>query len=257
MENKENLEVNTSENVEQTTEETQQPKTYTQEEVDAIVGKAKARAKAKIEKDYNRKYGDLMDTLKAGTGKEDVEELNDTFTKFYESKGIKINKKPNYSTKDIETLATAEANEIINAGYEDVVEEVDRLAEIGAENMTAREKAVYKALAEHRQKAERSKELAKIGVTDAEYNSPEFKEFASMFRSDIPITKVYDQYRKSQPKKEIKPMGSMKNTTSDDNGVKDFYTIEEARKFTNKDFENNPKLFEQVVKSSHKWGKNG
>ena len=252
MENKETLEVIASENAEQTAEETQ-PKTYTQEEVDAIVGRAKARAKAKIEKDYNRKYGDLMDTLKAGTGKEDVEELNDTFTKFYESKGIKINKKPDYSTKDIETLATAEANEIINAGYEDVVEEVDRLAEIGAENMTAREKAVYKALAEHRQKAERSKELTKIGVTEEEMNSSEFKEFASMFRSDIPITKVYDQFKKSQPKKEFKPMGSMKNTTSDDNGVKDFYTYEEAMRFTKKDFDKNPALMKAVENSMSKW----
>ena len=38
-----------AENVEQTTEET--PKTYTQEEVDAIVGKKIARTKAKLGRD--------------------------------------------------------------------------------------------------------------------------------------------------------------------------------------------------------------
>jgi hypothetical protein len=32
-------------------------------------------------------------------------------------------------------------------------------------------------------------------------------------------------------------MGSMKNTDSGDSGVKDFYTPEEARKFTKKDFD--------------------
>ena len=44
----ENLVTEVTENVEQTTEETQQPiKTYTQEEVDAIIGKKKARWEAK------------------------------------------------------------------------------------------------------------------------------------------------------------------------------------------------------------------
>ena len=97
-----------AENVEQTTEETP-VKTYTQEEVDAIVGKAKARARAKIEKDYQRKYGGLEEVLKAGTGKESVEEMTDTFAEFYRKKGIQIPQKPSYSAKDIDVLARAEA----------------------------------------------------------------------------------------------------------------------------------------------------
>ena len=106
-----------AENVEQTTEQT--PKTYTQEEVDAIVGKRIARKEAKIRKEYDRKYGDLTDVLKAGTGKESVEEMTDTFQKFYASKGIPMPQKPNYSARDIEVLARAEADEIISGGYED------------------------------------------------------------------------------------------------------------------------------------------
>ena len=98
---------NGAENVEQTTEETP-VKTYTQEEVDAIVGKAKARAKARVEKDYQRKYGGLEEVLKAGTGKESVEEITDTFTQFYKGKGVKLPEKPTYSAKDIEVLARAE-----------------------------------------------------------------------------------------------------------------------------------------------------
>ena len=58
MENNENLVAEVTENVENTTEQTQQEvKTYTQEEVNDIVGKAKARTRAKIEKENNRKYG--------------------------------------------------------------------------------------------------------------------------------------------------------------------------------------------------------
>lgn len=251
--NEQEILVEQTENVEQTTEETPAVKTYTQEEVDAIVGKAKARAKAKVEKDYQRKYGDLEGVLRAGTGKESVEEMTDTFAEFYRKKGITIPEKPNYSQKDLEVLARAEANEFINAGYEDVVEEVDRLTAIGAANMTAREKALFKVLAEHRQSAERGRELSKIGVTEDVYNSREFQDFAGKFNPNTPIRDIYDIYNKTQPKKEIKTMGSMTNHNSGDKGVKDFYTVDEARKFTKKDFDENPALFAAVEKSMQRW----
>ena len=242
-----------AENVEQTTEETPVAKTYTQEEVDAIVGKAKARAKAKIEKEYSRQYGGLVDVLKAGTGKESVEEMTDTFADFYRNKGITIPDKPNYSDKDIEVLARADAEDIIRAGYDEVVEEVDRLAALGASNMTARDKVLFKALAEHRQNAERSRDLSSIGVTEDVYNSQEFKDFASMFNPNTPIKKVYETYAKTQPKKDIKSMGSMKNNTSEDGTVKEFYTRDEALKYTKQDFDKNPALFKAVVSSMQKW----
>ena len=247
--------VEQTENVEITTEETPAVKTYTQEEVDDIVGKAKARAKAKVEKDYQRKYGGLEEVLKAGTGKESIEEVTDTFAEFYRKKGITIPVKPNYSDKDIEVLARAEANEIINSGFEEVVEEVDRLADVGFANMTAREKVLFKALAEYRQGAERGRELGKIGVTEDVYNSQEFKDFAGKFNPNTPITDVYNIYRQTQPKKDIKTMGSMKNTGSADNGVKDYYSYEEASKFKNEDYDKTPGLEEAVKRSMHKWKK--
>jgi len=252
MENNENFVADqVTENVEQTTEQT--PKTYTQEEVDAIVGKRIARTKAKIEKDYQRKYGDLEDVLRTGTGKDDVGEITDTFRKFYQSKGIQFPEKPMYSPKDIETLAKAEAEDIIRSGYEDVVEEVDRLTEVGFDNMTAREKAVFKALAEHRQATERSRELSKIGVTEEVYNSADFKNFAGKFNPNTSISDIYDIYRKTQEKKEYRTMGSMKNLETGDNGVKDFYSVEEARRFTKADYDKNPALFAAVQKSMTKW----
>ena len=253
----ENLVTEVTENVEQTTEETvvETPveKTYTQSQLDEIVGKRLARNSAKIRKEYDKKYGDLENVLRAGTGKDSVEEMTDTFTKFYESKGIKLPTKPVYSDKDVEILAKADAADIINSGYDDVVEEVDRLAELGLENMTAREKVYFKALAEHRQKTERQTELSKIGVTEEEYNSKEFQDFASMFNPTIPIAKIYEQYNKQKPKKEIKTMGSMTNKTSDDGTVKDFYTRDEALQFTKADFDKNPALFKAVQESMLKW----
>ena len=244
-----------TENVEQTTEET--PKTYTEAEfnakLDEVLGKKLSRREAKIRKEYDRKYGNLEEVLKAGTGKNSVEEITDTFTNFYRGKGVNLPEKPSYSDKDIEVLARAEAKEIIESGYEDVVEEVDRLAELGVEKMTAREKAYFKVLAEHRQKTEKQNELAKIGVTDDVYNSQEFQEFAGKFNPKTPIAEIYNLYNKTQPKKEIKPMGSMKNSTSDDNTVKDFYTRDEALKFTKADFDKNPALYKAVTESMLKW----
>ena len=244
-----------AENVEVTTEET--PKTYTEAEfnakLDEVLGKKIARREAKIRKEYERKYGDLEEVLRAGTGKDNVEDMTATFKDFYQKKGIQIKEKPNYSDRDIEVLARAEAEDIIRYGYDEVVEEVDRLAQIGAANMTNREKAVFKTLAEYRQSAERGRELSKMGVTEDVYNSKEFSDFARKFNPDVPVSEIYSYYAQKQPKKDIKPMGSMKNTASSDNGVKDFYTVDEARRFTKKDFDKNPALFAAVQKSMQKW----
>jgi hypothetical protein len=243
-----------AENVEQTTEQT--PKTFTQDEVNEIVGKAKARTRAKLEKDYQRKqedYDRLMGVLTAGTGKQSVAEVTDTLAQFYQDKGVKLPQKPSYTEKDIEILARAEAEEIIASGYEEVVEEVERLAELGVANMSQREKAVFKTLAEHRQQAERGRALSKLGVKEDVYGSKDFTDFAAMFNANTPIDKVYELYQNRQPKKEHKTMGSMKNNDSRDSKVKEFYTPEEARKFTKKDFDNNPALFKAVEASMLKW----
>lgn len=254
-----------TENVEQTTEQT--PRTYTEEEFEAelnarvnkkldevLPGKI-ARRENKIRKEYERKYGEFESVIRTGTGKqnESIEEITGGLRQFYGKKGVKFPEKPNYSDQDIAVLAKADAEDIIRGGYEDVVEEVERLAEVGFDNMTQREKAVFKTLAEHRIAAERGIELSKIGVTEDVYNSKEFTDFAGQFASNVPITKVYEIYKATQPKKNIKSMGSMKATAPEDNGVKDFYTFEEASKFTKKDFDNNPALFQKVQESMRKW----
>ena len=244
MNDNETLVTNVTENMEQTTEET--PKTYTQDEVNEIVGKRIARKEAKIRKEYDRKYGDLESVLKAGTGKESVEEVTDTLKQFYQKKGVKLPQKPTYSDRDIETLAMADARDIIDSGYEEVVEEVDRLAQLGA-NMSPREKALFKTLAEHRQATERGNELSQIGVTEDVYNSREFKEFASKFNANTPIREIYDLYAKTQPKKEIKPMGSMRHN-SQNGGVKDYYSPEEISRLTEEDLAN-PEVWAVVRRS--------
>jgi hypothetical protein len=257
----ENLVTEVTENVEQTTEET--PKTYTQEEfdsavnskVDEVLGKKIARREAKIRKEYERKYGDLEDVLKAGTGKENVGEITDTFKEFYTKKGIQMPEKPKYTDDDIAVLASADADEIIRGGYDEVVEEMTRLTELGAANMTAREKAVFQALGKYRTTTEKGRELAKLGVTEDVYNSPEFNEFASQFNENVSMERIYNLYAQTLPKKEKRTPGSMKNNDSADNGVKDYYSPEEARRFTKADLDKNPALMAAIEKSMTKWSR--
>jgi len=262
MNENENIAIeNIAENVDVTTEESTvrevPEKVYTEAEFKERLGgaldKKTARLEAKIRKEYEKKYGELENVLRAGTGKQDVSEMADAFKQYYQQKGIQIPTEPTYSDRDIAVLAKAEAEDIINSGFEDVVEETDRLASLGVDKMNAREKALFKELAEYRQNAERGKELLKIGVTEDVYGSKEFRDFAAKFSSSTPITEVFDIYSKMQPKKEIRTMGSMKSGAAADKGVKDFYTRDEALQFTKKDFDNNPELFKAVEKSMLKW----
>lgn len=263
MNEMENLVLEGTENVEGTTteeivEQVAEPeKVYTEEEfnskLDEVLAKKLARKEAKIRKEFNQKYGELENVLKAGTGKNDVGELTDTFKSYYESRGVEIPKKPTYSDRDNEILARAEADDIIRSGFDEVIEETDRLAEKGFENMTAREKATFKVLADYRQKTERGNELSKIGVKADVLDTKEFKDFASKFSSNTSITEIYEIYNKTQPKKEIKTMGSIKNTDFSDSVIKEYYSPEEAKRFTQKEINDNPKLVEAIERSMKKW----
>lgn len=251
MDNNENLVAEqVAENVEKTTEQT--PKTYTQEEVDALMGKRTSRLEAKIRREYDQEYGGLMDVLRAGTGKQTVGEITESFKEHYTQQGVELPQKPMFSNGDLATLAEKDAAEFISAGNDDVADEIARLEKLGADKMTDREKMVYQTLKQHRQNADREAELAKLGVPEEVYKSAEFKGFAKKFDSSTPITDVYDIYRKTHTK-ETKPMGSMKTTESSDNGVKDYYSFEEADKIPREVLRSNPALMKAVRESMLKW----
>ena len=183
-----------------------------------------------------------------------MEEAATKLEGFYKQKGIEIPQEPQFSTEDIEALAERDAKKIISEyEYDEVVEEVDRLANKGTRNMSPRELALFKNLAEYRQTEGKKRELTSIGVKADLIDSEDFKTFASQFNETTPIKNVYDLYTKTQPKPKVEPIGSMKTTPIKDTGVKEFYTREEALKFTKKDFDANPELFKAVENSMYKW----
>lgn len=231
----------------------QQPKTFTQQEVDDIVSRRLGRRENRLRKEYEDQYGNLVRVLRSGTGKEDLGEITEQLQQFYGQRGVTVPEKSGYSDREEAILAKAEAEDIISSGYSEVVDEVERLAKLGLDKMSARDKAVFQSLSTYRQNAERQQELSRMGVSEDVYNGKSFQDFASKFASSTPVAEIYDIYSKMQPKKDIKPMGSMKNMESGDSGVKDYYTRDEALKFTQKDLDKNPALYQAIVKSMQKW----
>jgi len=253
----ENVEQTTEQNEGQVTEDVKEPeKLYSEEDlnnkINELLPKKIARREAKIRKEYESKYGNVENVLKAGLGVESIEEATSQLSDFYTKKGIKIPSTPTYSERDMEVLSRAEADEIISSGFEEVVEEVDRLANIGVDNMTQREKAVFTKLAEYRQNEEAKRELAKIGVGDNVLQDQDFVEFSTKLNPSLSIKEKYDLYSQYKPKPKVETMGSMKNITKD-NGVKEFYTRDEALKFTKQDFDKNPALYKAVENSMSRW----
>ena len=162
---------NESSNEEETVEE--QPKMYTEEDVqkmidakvDEILPRKIERQKAKIERAYQEKYSKAEQMLKFGFNAENLEEATEKMQSFFESKGYKIpNQQPNLSEEDLDYLAEKEANKIIDYGFDEIVEETDRLSQKGVEGMTQREKRIFMKLAQKRQQLESEKELASMGI---------------------------------------------------------------------------------------------
>ena len=270
-ENEENLVVDTTENVEEPTteevvvtedsqenqEQEVEEKKYTEKEfnqkLDDLLAKKLAIKENKIRKEYERKYSKTENILRNGLGVDNLEDANVQLEKFYTEQGVDVSK-PMYSDREINILANAEAQEIIDAGLDEINEEVNRLAQKGYDNMTKQEKIIFQKLNTTRQYEESKKELAKIGVKDDILKDENFKKFADMFdKSKAKISEIYEMYSKTQPKKEVKPIGSMKSNKEADNGVKEFYTFEEANSFSREELHNNPKLMEAITKSASQW----
>ena len=217
------------------------------------IGKKTAIIKRQLRREYDEKYGELENVLKAGTGESDLKAITDTFTDFYTKKGINIPQRANYNESDLKILANAEADDIINSSFDEVVEETDRLADKGLDNMSPREKIVFKKLAEYRQSKERENELASIGAMKVA-NDKDFNDFAKQFTSDVPMKTVYEMYTKTRPQPKVEQIGSMKSTVP--NTTKDYYTPDEVDRLTPEQLRD-PKVMEAVDNSMKIWYEKG
>lgn len=229
----------------------EQGKFYTDDElnktVDDLVSKKLGRKISKIEKEYKRKYSKLENVLNAGLGTSDVEDATNQLTDFYKEQGINIpNMEPQYSEREMELLAKAEADDIISSGYQDIKEEVDRLSEIGIDNMSKRDKLLFHRLASERTRIEEEKELASIGVNKEMLNDEAFRVYREKLNPKMSLKEQYEMYLESKPKKENKKMGSMKSGPTSE--IKEHYTEDEISKLTSEQLDD-PKVWDAVIKS--------
>lgn len=264
FEENENLVEESTENVELTTEEMQdvveetdvtepvqeEPQeaveTFTKKQVDEMIAKKLARKEDKIRKEYERKYSRLETVVNTGLGTSNVEESTQKLEEFYKKKGINIPQAPTYTDRENELLANGEAEDIINAGFDEVVEEVDRLANIGVENMSPRDKILFTRLATYRQGVEQERDLRSIGVSKEEINSQEFKDFAKKLNPNLSLKEQYEIYSAQKPKKQTKQIGSVKSGMASQ--VKDSYTPEEIMRMSDEDLDDD-KVWEAVRRS--------
>ena len=249
----ENVDAVTTEEITEQVTEPAEERVYTRSQfhdaVNEAAGKRAARKEAKVRKEYESKYGGLFDVLKAGTGFETVEEMTAAFKEHYEGKGVTFSSKPELSDREIAVLANADADEIIQSGIEEVIEEADRLKKIGMENLSSRERLTFAKLAAYVDATEAQRAFAEIGVGKDVYESAEFKEFFALFEgSKTPPKKIYELYTKSLPDKEINTVGSLIQQAP---AEKEFYSPEEIAKLSEKDLAD-PKVWEKVRRSMTK-----
>lgn len=241
-------------------EEKQEVKTYTEEDfekavndrVNSLLPRKIEREKSKIERKYREeiaKYEETESILKQGFGAKDITDANKKMREFYKEQGIEISEyqRSKYSEEDEKVLGRADATKIIDLGFEEMQDEANRLASIGVDKMTPREKVIFNTLADELTHQKQIKELAELGVKEDVLKDSNFISFAGQFNSKTPIKTVYDMYTKlNQTKPRFEKPGSMKSNVQEK--VKDYYTDEEIRKLTDEDLDN-PKIWEAVRKS--------
>lgn len=239
-------------------------KLYTQKELQEAIDRNVKGRLARAENEYAKKiqeYEDLAYTLRKGMGKKDgdVKDLNKDLRDFYKEQGIDIPEpKIHYNERDERILAKADAEEIIEAGEDEVNRIANQIYNKPEAQRTIREKIIFETLGNHVIMQRAKAQLKEKGVSEDILNDDKFKKFANQFNTSTPITEVYalyDKLNKATEKKTPPPSTGSVKTTGKSQEIKDYYTPEEVSKFTMQELKNNPKLMKAVEKSMAQWNK--
>ena len=228
-------------------------RTYTDEDVDRIVQKRLARLEREHQKEM-AKYKNTETILNAGLGTKSIDEASERLANFYREQGVEIPEvKLGLSDREIEILAKAEAEELVELGIEEMTREANELASKGYENLNKKEKVIFNTIAEKLTYETKKAELSKNGIKADILEDKDFQEFANKFNPRTSVVDIYSLYTKKIEKP--KPIGSM--TTVETQKVKEFYTMDEINRLTAKDYDD-PQVMravelslEKIYKDSH------
>lgn len=200
------------------------------------------------------KYKDTENVLKSTLGANDIDEANKKLREYYEAEGVKLPEvyKPGLSSREIEVLGKADAQDFINEGYDSMLNEANRLAAKEYKNLNERERIVFNTLAERLTQEDNKRNLLKLGATEDVLSDKKFIDFKNQFNSKTPIGDIYNLYLKTQDSK-TKPvaMGSMKDTVAQKE-TKDFYSPTDVKNLSDDDW-NKPGVWEKALASMKKW----
>ena len=245
------------ETVEETKEEQPKGRFMTDEEIDNLVMKKVNRRMAKLEAQKEKElsvYKDTENVLKSALGANSIDEANKKLREYYTAEGVKLPDvyKPGLTSREVEVLARADAQDFIDDGYESMLNEANRLAAKEYKNLNERERIVFNTLAERLTQEDNKRNLLKLGATEDILNDKDFIDFKNQFNSKTPIGDIYNLYLKTQDSK-TKPvaMGSMKDTVAQKE-TKDFYSPTDVKNLSDDDW-NKPGVWERALASMKKW----
>lgn len=245
------------ETVEETKEEQPKGRFMTDEEIDNLVMKKVNRRMAKLEAQKEKElsvYKDTENVLKSALGANNIDEANKKLREYYTAEGVKLPDvyKPGLTSREVEVLAKADAQDFIDDGYESMLNEANRLAAKEYKNLNERERIVFNTLAEKLTQEDNKRNLLKLGATEDILNDKDFIDFKNQFNSKTPIGDIYNLYLKIRDSK-TKPvaMGSMKDTVAQKE-TKDFYSPTDVKNLSDDDW-NKPGVWERALASMKKW----
>ncbi len=242
-------------------------KLYTQKELQEAIDRNVKGRLARAENEYAKKiqeYEDLAYTLRKGMGKDDgnVQDLNKDLRKFYKEQGIEIPEviSRGLSEREEKILAKAEAEEIISGGEEYINQIANEIYNIPAEKRTIKQKEIFESLGKHMMQEKAKAQLKEKGIDESILKDNSFKEFANKFTAQTSIGDIYDMYQKinakevvETPKRERPASTGSTKTIAKTNTIKEYYTEEEASKFTQRELMDNPELLKAIEDSMAKW----
>lgn len=227
---------------------------YQEELTETIIKPRLARKDREYQKELS-KYKDTDNVLRATLNVKEGEDVNQKLREAYEADGIELPSRyePGLNDRDIERLGIGDAEDIIVLGNNAMKAEANRLANIGYANLNPREKATFNRLANELTSRKEKSELKRLGAPEDLLNDDRFIQFKKQFNSNASMETIYGMYQKQYtPKKDISPMGSMKDTNQKVVNEKDFYSPEDVKNLTDDDWKK-PGIWEKVRASQKKW----
>lgn len=219
-----------------------------QEELNEKIIKPRLDRKQREHEREMSKLKRTKDLLNISFDSDDMDYINESMESYLKEQGYDI---PGYETslseEEYEILGNAEANKIIELGEDAMIDELNRLKEFKYEELSSKEKYVYKRLYEKLDENKSVDELQKEGIDPSILKDSQFNEFRKKFSKDAKLLEIVEMYSKvSDDSPKPAKIGSLKSNT--EQPLKEFYTDKEINSMSLEDLDK-PGVWEAVRKS--------